>query len=423
MKQFQTIIIGAGASGLMAAITSARNHSGNGQNILIIEKNKLIGRKILVTGNGRCNLTNTDISPDKYYGTNTKGLLNIFSRFSSKETMGFFEELGVRLKTEERGRVFPVTNQASTIVDLLTEELNRLKINIQLEESVIGLSRCYVGNCDAWKVTTDKAVYTAKYVVIAAGGKSYPQLGSTGDGFSLAQKLGHKIIEPKPALVPLELEGIWFHKLQGVKTEVELIIKEHTKAVSAKADELIFTHYGISGPAVLDVSRLIPACRSTSVGRMDYYDKSGVTIAINFFPGYDAESLKQFLAERCKAHPQKTLFNSLLGVMPKKLCHVLITELKIDGDKTVSHITKKELSCLSENLTAWAIKVKGPRPFAESMVTAGGVSLDEVNPRTMESLKAKGIYLAGEVLDIDGISGGYNLQFAWSTGYLAGSQV
>jgi predicted Rossmann fold flavoprotein len=413
MKQFQTIIIGAGAAGLMAAIISARNHSNNGQDILIIEKNKVIGRKILVTGNGRCNLTNTNISPDRYYGTNTKGLLNIFSRFSSRETMDFFEELGVRLKTEERGRVFPVTNQASTIVDLLIEELNRLKINIQLEESVTGLSRCNIGVYEMWKVTTDKSVYTAKYVVIAAGGKSYPQLGSTGDGYNLAQKLGHRIIEPKPALVPLELEEHWFHKLQGVKTEVELIIKEGGKIIASNKEELIFTHYGISGPAVLDISRLV----------VDYSRKPGVTIAINFFPGYDAESLQRFLTERWKAHTQKTLFNSLLGVMPKKLCKVLITELKIDGDKTVSHITKKELATLAENLTGWVIKVKRPRPFAESMVTAGGVSLDEVNARTMESLKAKGIYLAGEVLDIDGISGGYNLQFAWSTGYLAGLQI
>ncbi|MFH0887632.1 MAG: NAD(P)/FAD-dependent oxidoreductase [Planctomycetota bacterium] len=461
MEQYQTIIIGGGAAGLMAAITSARQ----GHQTLIIEKNQIIGRKILVTGNGRCNLTNTHITPDKYYGENTKCLHNIFSRFSSKDTIAFFEDIGVRLKTEEEGRVFPVTNQASTIVDLLTEELTQLKVSINLCECVKEL----ISIKDGWEVRTTKTIYYSKNVILATGGKSYPQLGSTGDGFDLAHRLGHRIIEPRPALVSLEIAGNppectygragWFHKLQGVKSEVEMTLRcydtprcesgrsvskgigaerpasapmltngasrtKHRdegigtltnsgKTIARETGELLFTHYGISGPIVLNLSRLI----------MDYSNKSDSAVFINFFPGYTPDKLKQFITDRWKAHPQKTLANSLIGLLPKKLCGVLIGELKLIGETKVNQITKNDLNSIAEKFTHWLITVKKSRPFDESMITAGGVAMDDVNTRTMESLKKKGLYLAGEVLDIDGVSGGYNLQFAWSTGYLAGLQL
>ncbi|MFH1231628.1 MAG: NAD(P)/FAD-dependent oxidoreductase [Planctomycetota bacterium] len=433
MEQYQTIIIGGGAAGLMAAITSARqapleanksNNSkpllcfnqpsgtlltGQGHQTLIIEKNKIIGRKILVTGNGRCNLTNTHITPDKYYGENTKCLHNIFSRFTSKDTIAFFEDLGVRLKIEEEERVFPITNQATTIVDLLTEEITQLKVSINLCECVKEL----IPLKDSWEVRTTKNVYYSKNVVLTTGGKSYPQLGSTGDGFDFAQRLGHRIIEPRPALVSLELVGNWFHKLQGVKSEVEITLTNGGKTIARETGELLFTHYGISGPVVLNLSRLI----------MDYSTKSGSMVHINFFPGYTSDKLKQFITDRWKAHPQKTLVNSLIGLLPKKLCSVLIGELKIMGETKVNQITKSDLNSIAEKFTHWLITIKKSRPFDESMITAGGVAMDDVNTRTMESLKRKGLYLAGEVLDIDGVSGGYNLQFAWSTGYLAGLQL
>lgn len=402
MKQYWVIIIGGGAAGLMAAITASRQ----GKEVLIIEKNKLLGRKILVTGNGRCNLTNLNITPDKYYGENTRCLNNIFSRFSSKETMEFFEGLGVRLKTEDGGRVFPMTNQAATVLDLLTEEANQLKVTVNLNECVTGLKP----GRDCWEVLTHKNSYQSKSVVITTGGKSYPQLGSTGEGFEIVQKLGHRVIEPRPALVPLELSGSWFHKLQGVKSDAELMLTVQGKTIAAQAGELLFTHYGISGPVVLDLSRLI----------MDYLSGAGSAVYINFFPGYNTETLSELLSVRWREHPQKTLANSFVGLLPKKLCDVLVAELKLPGEPKVNQLSRKDLLHIAERLTRWAVAVKKSRPFAESMVTAGGVALDEVNARTMESLKAKGLYLAGEILDIDGISGGYNLQFAWSTGYLAG---
>lgn len=410
--QYQTIIVGGGAAGLMAAITAARQ----GHDVLIIERNNAIGRKILVTGNGHCNLANTNLSPDKYYGQNTKCLHNIFSRFSCADAMAFFEGLGVRLKADEAGRVLPVTERAADVLDAMTAEIARLKINTKLNERVSGLSRITRG----WKVTTDKNTYQAGCVVLAAGGKSYPQLGSTGDGFDIARQLGHRIIELRPGLVPLELAGNlpeltsgqagWFRQLSGVSVNAEITLTVKGKNIACKTGELLFTHFGISGPLALDLSRLI----------VGYLDKSGCEIAVNFFPGSNSLELSRLLAGRWQSHPQKTLANSLYGLLPKNLGSVLLNESKVNPDTRVGQITKKDTQLLAERLTCWPLEIARPRPFAESMVTAGGVPMDEVNTRTMESLKAKGIYLAGEVLDIDGVSGGYNLQFAWSTGYLAG---
>jgi len=405
--QYQVIIIGGGAAGLVAAIIAGRQKSGN---VLIIERNDTIGKKILVTGNGRCNLTNTNLSPGKYYGENTKCLHNIFNRFSCDDAMKFFEGLGVKLKTETDGRVFPFTDRASTIVDALSKEISRLKVKVNLKERVVSLIPIENG----WEVKTDKNVYYTKSVILTIGGKSYPQLGSTGDGYDIARKLGHRIVEPRPALVPLELEGNWFKKLQGVKADVEIILTAQEKLIIHRTGELLFTHFGISGPAVLNLSRLI----------IDYQGKTDFSVLINFLPNYkNSSELDRFLKECWQAEPKKKIINTLIGLTPKKLCFVLLSELNIDTDKQISQMTKKEMQLLAEKLTRWQLQIKRPRSFKESMVTAGGVSIDEINPKTMESFKAKGLYFAGEILDIDGVSGGYNLQFAWSTGYLAGPSV
>jgi len=393
---------------LIAAISAAREKPTPSR-ILIIEKNKSLGRKILVTGNGRCNLTNINTAPDKYYGENTKCLHNILSRFSYPDTKVFFEEVGVSLKIEEDGRVFPITNRASTIVDALTREAARLKVKNSLEEQVFGLTPFVQG----WQVITNKNKYQSNSVVLTTGGKSYPQLGSTGDGYDIARRLGHCIIEPRPALVPLELAGNWFKELQGVKANVKITLTAQGKMIAYQTGELIFTHFGISGPLVLDLSRLI----------IENCSKPDSTVLVNFLPNYNSKELSQLLKTRWQTQPRKTLVNSLSETLPKKLCHVLLKELTMNPNTKVNQITKKETELLAERLSNWHLAVKKPRSFAESMVTAGGVSLDEMNTKTMESLKAKGLYLAGEILDIDGVSGGYNLQFAWSTGYLAGLNV
>ena len=402
MIQYHTIIVGGGAAGLVAAINAGSHNSGG---VPIIEKNDAIGKKILVTGNGRCNLTNINLSPDKYYGENTKCLHNIFSRFSVNDTISFFEDLGVKLKTEDDGRVFPITDQAFTIVDSLAKEISRLKVKTNLGERVIKLTPIKNG----WEVKTDKNVYQSKTVILATGGKSCPQLGTTGDGYDIARQLGHRIVEPNPALVPLELACKWFKELQGIKVDVEIILTAHGNLIARETGELIFTHFGISGPVVLNLSRLI----TNSIG----------TFFVNFFPGYKSnKELQTFLSALWLKHPRKTLVNSLSALLAKKLCSVLLKELNINSNSQVSQMTKRKSTIIAERLGNWQLDIKGPRSFKESMVTAGGVSMDEINPRTMESLIAKGLYFAGEILDIDGISGGYNLQFAWSTGYIAGLQ-
>ncbi len=401
---YQTIVIGGGAAGLIAAISAARNK----YNVLIIEKNESPGRKILITGNGRCNLTNINTAPDKYFGKNTKCLHNIFNQFSYIDTIKFFKELSVHLKTEKDGRVFPASGQASNILKSLVEEVVRLKVKMNLGEYVTKLSLIE----SSWNVITNKNRYWSKSVILATGGRSYPQLGSTGDGFDIAQQLGHRIIEPKPALVPLELEGNWFKELQGVKTNVQITLKVQGKTITQQTGEILFTHFGISGPVVLDHSRLI----------IEYLSKPDTVVSVNFLPGYISNELSQYLTSVWLNQPRKTLVNSLTSLLPKKLVSVLLNEMKIDETKKVNQLTKKDKQLINERLCNWQLAVKSPRSFAESMVTAGGVSMNEINIRTMESLKVKGLYLAGEVLDIDGISGGYNLQFAWSTGYLAGLQ-
>lgn len=403
-KLFDTIIIGGGAAGMIAGINAA--WSNPKQNILIIEKNWILGKKVLITGNGRCNLSNTNLSPDKYYGENTKCLYNIFNRFSFNDTIKFFERLGVKLKTETDSRVFPVTDKASTVVDALSNELSRLRVRVYVKERIMKL----IPIKDGWQIITNKNIYETKSVIIATGGKSYPESGSTGEGYDIARKLGHRIIEPRPALVSLELKEGIFKELQGVKTNVALTLTAQRKVVARRTGEMLFTHFGISGPVVLDMSRLI----------IDSLHNPNFIVSVNFLP--EPENTGNLIL-LFKTQVKKTLINAMSGFLPKKLCLVLLEELKLDKNKQASQIIKQEMQLITGRLTNWQLQIKGPRSYDESMVTAGGIAMDEVNPKTMESEKAKGLYFAGEILDIDGVSGGYNLQFAWSSGYIAGNSV
>jgi predicted Rossmann fold flavoprotein len=329
-------------------------------------------------------------------------LYNIFNRFSADDTIKFFNKLSVKFKTEKDGRVFPITDISSTIVDALSKELSQRKVKVYINERIIKL----ILEKGGWQVKTDKNIYETKSVIITTGGKSYPESGSTGDGYNISRQFGHRIIEPRPAVVPIELVSNWYKDLQGAQTNVEVSLNTSKNKNSRRSGEMLFTHFGISGPVVLDLSRMINNVN---------------TIAVNFLPQYkNSNELQKFLNMQRTKHPRKILLNSMAELLLKKLCSVLLYELKLNKDKQISQMKRQEWQIIADRLTKWRLDIKGPRSFNESMVTAGGVPMDEISPKTMESLKAKGLFFAGEILDIDGVSGGYNLQFAWSSGYIAG---
>ncbi len=404
-REYDTIIIGGGASGMMAAISAAR--SGR-RRILVLEKNEGLGRKVLVTGNGRGNLTNIDLDIEYYHGHNVKFAYSGLNQFDNYATMNFFEELGVKLKVEEDGRVFPVSDQASSIVEVLTYEMDRLEVETLCSTRVTDLILSRRGGLE---VRTGRERFRAKKVILCAGGCSYPQLGSAGDGFKLAAKLGHNITPIHQALVPLEVKGNWYHKLQGVKIEVELKLLRAGREIKRFKDQLLFTHYGISGPVVLNSSRDI----------LDMLDDPEFEVTINFFPTRTKEDIDKLLIERWHQRPTKSLAFSFVGLLPKKLAPVLLRRMGIsDLEREVSQVRRETRLEIASCFTHWALEIKGSCPFTEAMVTAGGIDTLQVDSKTMESQLVEGLFFAGEILDIDGDSGGYNLQFAWSSGFVAG---
>ena len=395
----ELIILGGGPAGLMAAISAARR----GITPLILEKNVLLGRKILVSGNGRCNITNSNLNLNNYNG-DKPFLEKIFSCFSDKELTNFFDELGVRLKEETFNRVIPVTEQAGTILDALNDELEHLKVQTIVGEEIINAVKTKNG----FKVETKKGTYETKELVIALGGMSYPKLGATKKGFELAQGFGHKITAPLPALAPVELNGNWFRALQGLRIEAEINVKSKGK-VRSFIGELLFTKYGISGPVALDASGEI----SRTVG------EKTTNVWINLVPSYE-DFLETFINNIWEKRKDKTASASLSGVLPKKVAKTVLEEAKIDSEKESGKLSSEEKENIFKILKAFPISIKAVKSFNESMVTSGGVATSEIDPATMESKLVKGLFFAGEVMDIDGISGGYNMQLAFSTGWIAG---
>ena len=388
------LIIGGGPAGLMAAITA----SGNNKKVLLIDKNPVLGKKIRVSGNGKCNLTNSDLNLGKYSGDKIF-LEKIFSKFDNKNLMDFFEKRGVLLKTESFGRVLPVTEDAGTIIDCLIGELVYNKVTVKSSEKVLSIAK----NKNGFSIKTGRNAYEAKKVLIASGSCAYPQLGSDNSGYELAGKFGHTIIPLRPAIVPLELFGNWFHKLQGVRVEAELEIS--VKEVEKKyRGELLFTKYGISGPLTLDASLFIVDGIKNNAG-----------VFINFLP-----LCKNIRNEAWDFRPEKTVAEFLSGFLPKKIALVLLPLLGIDISTKCEDLAEKERENIIVSLLRWPVEVKGHRPYTEAMAAAGGVATSEIDPATMGSKKIPGLYFAGEVVDITGESGGYNMQFAFSSGYVAG---
>ena len=406
-KIYDLIVVGAGAAGMMAAGKAAEN----GCSVLLLDKNERPGRKIMITGKGRCNVTN-NCDRDRLMSAvkrNPRFLYGAFDSFTPQDVMAFFEEQGVPLKTERGNRVFPQSDKAVDIVDALHRFVKKNGVSMR-QNRVISLI-CEDGAVCGVK-TADDSVYKAKTVLLATGGKSYPLTGSNGDGYQLAKAVGHTVTELSASLVAVITSDKWAPELMGLSLKnVTLTVSKGKKRSVSEIGELMFTHFGISGPLVLTASSEIEGSPS------DY------KMTIDLKPGLDIAQLDARLLRDFSDTKNKALKNSLDRLLPKSIIPIVIMQTEINGDTQVNAITRQQRQKLCEVIKAFEVRPKALRPVEEAVVTRGGVKVNEVSPKTMESKLVKGLYFAGELLDLDAVTGGFNLQIAFSTGYLAGINI
>ncbi len=401
-------VIGGGAAGMVAAIAA----SYKGADVIILEKNQRVGKKILATGNGRCNLTNMNTGLAYYHGKNPGFARAALSGFDIKKTIDFFERLGVAHKVEEGGKVFPVSNQASSVLDVLRYELAETGVRVLCEAGVREIKNSRRG-FDI--LLEDGRKFEADRVILATGGKAAPNLGSNGSGYKLARNLGHSIVEPFPALVQLKLAAKFLKQIEGVKFEGDAEIIFNDQTIQKASGEILFTEYGASGPPVLSLSR-----------RAGEYLQRGdrVWLKLVLFKDMTATQLEQLLIERFQRGPQKELSFSFVGFINKKLIPVVLREAGVeDIRKPAGQVSDRERAKISHILRDWRFAITGTTSWPAAQVTAGGVEVKEIYGQTMESKILPGLYFAGEIVDIDGDCGGYNLQWAWSSGYVAGASA
>ncbi len=391
---------------MMAAITAARAGAG----VLLLEPNEKVGRKLYITGKGRCNVTNNCSRQELLASIprNGKFLYSAFSLFSPVDTMSFFEELGVKLKVERGNRVFPVSGRAADVVDALFFELRRLGVEIR-QDRVTSIMVCG-DQLAGIKTERGETFLNCKAFILATGGASYPRTGSTGEGYRLAQSVGHSVVPLRGSLVPLESDDACCAGLQGLSLRnVELRVKnEKGRTVFQEQGELLFTHFGLSGPLVLSAS-----------AHMDF-SKSGYTAYIDLKPALDEQKLEARLLRDFEERSNQDYANVLGGLVPRSMVPVIVRRTGIPANTKVHDIRRGQRRSLLETLKNFSVSLSGPRPIEEAVVTSGGVAVGEVEPKTMASKKVKGLYFAGELLDVDGYTGGFNLQIAWSTGHAAG---
>mgnify|MGYP000922919535 FL=1 len=403
----KVIVIGAGPAGIMAAITAAENHK-----VLLIDSNEKIAKKLFITGKGRCNITNAKDIGDffDYIPGNPHFLYSALYSFTNNDVIEMIENEGTKLKVERGGRVFPESDKSSDIIKALSKKLSKAKVDIRLNSKVTDV---FFENDIIKSVEINGSErISADYFIIATGGASYPLTGSRGEGQVLAEKMGHKIIDLKPSLVPVELNGDWFKELMGLTLKnIKLdILDSKNKVKYSNQGEMKFTSYGISGPIVLSGSRFI-----------DYKDT--YSISIDLKPSLDEKELDLRIQKDFKKYINKDFRNSLDDLLPQKMIPLIIKLSMIDPYKKVNEITKVERRNLVNAIKNIKGKVKGLRPLAEAIVTSGGVSTLEIDPSTMKSKIINNLSFAGEVIDIDAFTGGYNVQIALSTGYLAGKYL
>lgn len=429
MNKDQVVVIGGGAAGMMAAIAA----SDKGRRVILLEKNEKLGKKLYITGKGRCNVTNA-CERDKFFEnvvSNPKFLYSAFHEFDNTAMMALLENNGCSLKTERGERVFPMSDHASDVTASLERLLRKQGVVVRLGAAAVELlteEAREAGTANAEEkcsVSENRKRITgvilgngdrigASAVVLATGGLSYPSTGSTGDGYRMAECLGHTVKACTPALTPIETRDAWCAALQGLSLKnVELTMSCGSKKVWQGFGEMLFTHFGISGPLALSASSFYERCK----------DKEQITLTLDLKPALTAEQLDRRILREFEENRNKSLKNVIGSLYPAKLTPVMISLSGIDPDKKIHEITKKEretLVRLTKNLT---IQASGLRGFSEAVITRGGVNVKEVNPSTMESKRVRGLYFAGEILDLDALTGGFNLQIAWSTGHLAGSHI
>ncbi|THJ25307.1 MAG: aminoacetone oxidase family FAD-binding enzyme [Nitrospira sp. CG24E] len=410
---YDVAVIGGGAAGLAASIFAVEMALKNDrpQRIALLDSAKAIGAKILVSGGGRCNVTHDVVTAGDYFG-NRHIIKNVLAAFSVEQTVGWFASLGVDLKREETGKLFPVTDKARTILNALITRCLDLDVRILPDHRVTGIESSAESG---FVLQHSHGTLHAKFVVMATGGRSIPKSGSDGFGFTLARHLGHSLTATAPALVPLVLADTMFHKtLSGLSHDVELTTVVEGHKIDCRTGSLLWTHFGISGPAVMDVSRFWTLAQETGQSA-DLYG--------NFLPGKTREQAKQWFIEQATDTPRRSLTKTLAQLVSERFAEALCLHIECDPQKAIAQLPRKDRDRLIEALLRFRFPVERDRGWNYAEVTAGGVPLDQINYRTMESKLVPGLYLIGEILDCDGRIGGFNFQWAWATGWLAGSAV
>ena len=405
MKKKTVAVIGGGASGMMAAITAA----SEGAHVILLEHKDRIGKKLLSTGNGRCNFTNICQEPICYHSDNPGFPWKVIEKFNSRDIVAFFLQLGVYSKNRN-GCLYPNSDQASAVLDALRLELDRLDVELRTQ---VECREIRPGK-NGFIIYTGKETVRADRVIICTGSKAAPSTGSDGSGYDLAKKLGHRIVPVLPALVQLKCKGDFFKGLAGVRANGSVSVWSEGKCIAKDTGELQLTGYGISGIPVFQVSRY--------ASRL-LYEKKEVCAVLDFMPDFTGKQMEAFLRARAETRPEKPAGMFLIGIFHKKLSELWIKLARIPREKRAGDLSEQEIGCLAELIKDFRVPVTGTNSFEQAQVCSGGVDTAGVDPDTMESLYVPGLHFAGEILDVDGMCGGYNLTFAWASGYIAGKSV
>ena len=402
---YDVIVVGGGPAGMFAAINAA----GRGRKVLLLERNDRLGKKLLITGKGRCNVTN-DCSEQEILQNiprNGRFLYSAMTAFPPKSVMEFFENAGCPLKTERGNRVFPVSDKSQSVLDVLRQEIRRTGVTVRTGR----VKEILMENGAVCGVEAEKEQFEGKSVILATGGVSYPTTGSTGDGYVMAKALGHTIVEPQGSLVPLETEGSDCPDMQGLslRNVAVKLVNAKGKVLYKDFGELLFTHFGVSGPTVLSASCHLKGelCR----------------LVIDLKPALDEGKLNDRILRDLEMYQNRAMENALTDLLPRSMIPVVLRRLEIDPMMQANSLTKQKRRALVELLKAFGVEITGKRPVAEAIITSGGVKTSEIDPKTMESKKVPGLYFAGEIIDCDAYTGGFNLQIAWATAYAAGLSV